>query len=103
LGSLLNVLKIPVSSQVLVYSATSLQLSYISVKYPRAIYFNDDVYVGHVRGGRIEVISVDPELGAIFSIFDIPLGPGQPTVVERSGRCMNCHANTATGEVPGLS
>jgi len=102
LESLFKVLKVPVSSQLLVYSATSLQLSYISVRYPRAIYFNEDIYVGHVRGGRLEVIAIDPELGAIFSIFDIPRGPGQPTVVERSGRCMNCHANAATGEVPGV-
>jgi hypothetical protein len=102
LGGLLKALNIPESSQVLVYSATSLQLAFISLGQPRAIYFNDDVYVGHVRGGRIEVISIDPNLGAIFSIFDIPRSKGQATVVERSGRCMNCHANDSTGKVPGV-
>ncbi len=102
LGGLLKALNVPASSQVLVYSATSLQLPFISLRQPRAIYFNDDVYVGHVRGGRIEVISIDPNLGAIFSIFDIPRSAGQATVVERSGRCMNCHANVSTGKVPGV-
>jgi hypothetical protein len=102
LGDLLKVLNVPASSQALVYSATSLQLSYISIEHPRAMYFNEDVYVGHVRGGRIEVISMDPELGAIFSIFDVPRKPGQPVTVERSERCMNCHANGSTGRVPGV-
>lgn len=102
LRGLLKVLEIPESSQTLVYSATSLQLANISVRKPRAIYFKDDVYVGHVRGGRIEVISMDPNLGAVFFIFDIPQRTGQPTVVERSGRCMNCHANLSTGKVPGV-
>src|SRR5438128_12351993 len=71
-ASLLKALDIPVSSQMLVFSTTSLQLSLISPSNPRALYFNDDIYVGYVPGGRIEVLSIDPELGAIFYIFDIP-------------------------------
>jgi hypothetical protein len=100
--SLLRHLGIPESSQLLCFSTTSLQLAFISLEQPRAIFFNDDVYVGVVRGGRIEVISIDPELGAIFSIFDVPRRPDQPVVVERSDRCMNCHANVSTGKVPGV-
>lgn len=102
LRGLLKILNVPESSQTLVYSATSLQLANISIRKPRAIYFNEDVYVGHVRGGRIEVISIDPNLGAVFFIFDIPGRAGQSVVVERSGRCMNCHANLSTGKVPGV-
>jgi len=100
--SLLRHLEIPESSQLLCFSTTSLQLAFISLEQPRAIFFNEDVYVGVVQGGRIEVISIDPELGAIFSIFDVPRRPDQPVVVERSGRCMNCHANVSTGKVPGV-
>ena len=99
--SLLKALGIPVSSQLLVFSTTSLQLRFITPSNPRALYFNEDVYVGYIPGGRIEIVSLDPELGAIFYIFDIPRGPG-PLRIERSDRCMNCHAGDDTGYVPGL-
>ena len=99
--SLLAVLEIPVSSQMLVFSTTSLQLRLITPSNPRAIYFNEEIYLGWVPGGRIEVLSLDPELGAIFYIFDPPR-EGVPLRVERSERCMNCHAGEDTGRVPGL-
>jgi len=102
LVSLLHALQVPVSSQMLVFSNTSLQLRLISPSNPRALYFNEDMYVGYVPGGRIEIVSLDPELGAIFYIFDIPRD-GQPPRVERSDRCMNCHAGPDTQEVPGLT
>ncbi len=102
LESLLRALKIPAASQMLVYSTTSLQLRLISPRTPRAIYFNDEIYLGYVQGGRIEIVSVDPELGAIFYIFDIPKGGARP-VADRSRRCMNCHADEDTREVPGIA
>src|SRR5438477_7425875 len=46
LRSVLAELKVPESSQVLVFSKTSLQRQRISPQRPRALYFNDDVYVG---------------------------------------------------------
>ena len=101
LTSLLSVLGVPASSQMLVFSTTSLQLSLISPANPRALYFNDEVYVGYIPGGRIEIVSVDPEWGGIFYIFDIPR-EGRPLQFERSDRCMNCHARDDTGQVPGL-
>ena len=101
LVSLLKALGVPASSQLLVFSTTSLQLRFITPSNPRALYFNEEVYVGFIPGGRIEIVSLDPELGAIFYIFDIPRGPGLMRV-ERSDRCMNCHANEDTGYVPGL-
>ena len=101
LASLLKALDIPVSSQMLVFSTTSLQLRFITPSNPRALYFNEDVYVGYIPGGRIEIVSLDPELGGIFYIFDIQRAPG-PLRIERSDRCMNCHAGEDTGYVPGL-
>ncbi len=101
LASLLQALEIPATSQMLVFSTTSLQLSLISPRNPRAIYFNEDAYVGYIPGGRIEIVSLDPELGGIFHIFDIPRD-GRPVRAERSERCMNCHAGADTGHVPGL-
>jgi hypothetical protein len=53
LPSLLKQLKIPIESQVLVFSKTSLQIHKISPTNPRAIYFNDSVYVGYVPGSSI--------------------------------------------------
>ena len=99
--SLLKALDISPATQTLVYSTTSLQLSRISPRNPRAIYFNEDVYVGWVPRGQIEIASIDPALGGIYYIFNIPRGPG-PIRVERSTRCFNCHAEFENGRVPGL-
>jgi len=99
--SLLRALKIPASSQTLVFSNTSLQLRLISPRNPRALYFNEDVYVGWVPGGQIEIASLDPALGGVFYIADIPR-EGQAPRFERANRCMNCHAEAGTREVPGL-
>jgi hypothetical protein len=101
LVSLLKALRVPTTSQILVFSTTSLQLRLISPANPRALYFNEDVHVGYIPGGRIEVVSMDPELGGIFYIFDIPRG-SDPIRLDRSDRCMNCHVNEDTEEVPGL-
>ncbi|MDR3403190.1 MAG: hypothetical protein P4L99_11900 [Chthoniobacter sp.] len=99
--SLLRALEVPATSQMLVFSTTSLQLRLITPANPRALFFNEDVYVGYIPGGRIEIVSIDPALGGIYYIFDIPRGP-EPIRVERSNRCMNCHAAEDTGNVPAL-
>ena len=70
LESLLAALEIDVSSQMLVYSQTSLQSRLIGPKTPRAIYFNDDVYVGSVPGAPIEIASLDPNLGPVFYLLE---------------------------------
>ena len=99
--SLLRALDVPASSQMLVFSTTSLQLRLITPANPRALFFNEDVYIGYIPGGRVEVVSLDPALGGIYYIFDIPRGT-EPLHAERSNRCMNCHAAEDTGFVPGL-
>lgn len=100
--SLLAALQVPVSSQMLVFSATSLQLPKISLRNPRALYFTDDLYVGWVPGGQIEIVSLDPDVGGVYYIMDVPRRPDAPLNIERSTRCMNCHGATDTGFVPGL-
>ncbi len=99
--SLLKALEVPVTSQMLVFSTTSLQLRFITPANPRALYFNEDTYVGYIPGGKLEIVSIDPALGGIFYILDIPRG-AEPFRAERSNRCMNCHAAEDTGHVPGL-
>jgi len=63
LPALLNELRIPRTSQSLVFSKTSLQLFLISPETPRAIYFSDDLYVGAVQASPIlEIAAMDPKL-----------------------------------------
>src|SRR5687768_8427348 len=64
LPSVLRNLNTPVSSQMLVFSKTSFQAPRIYPRIPRALYFNDNVSVGWVRGGDVlEIASVDPRQG----------------------------------------
>jgi hypothetical protein len=102
LRSLLVALKVPVTSQLLVTSATSLQKRLVSPRRPRAIYFNDDTYVGFVPGGQMEVVSIDPELGGIFYLFD-RFREGRLPRVKRADNCMTCHATRDMDETPGLA
>src|SRR6188768_3578834 len=67
LKSVLDLLQVPVESQVMVYTQTSLQAQHIRMNNPRAVYFNDSVSVGYIRGaGLIEVVAQDPKMGSIF-------------------------------------
>ncbi len=102
LTSLLEALNIPITSQIMVFSASSLQSEIINPRNPRALYFNEDTYIGWVPGGLIEIIAADPEMGPMFYVFD-RLRPGGPVPnVSRSTKCMNCHAGNATRRLPGL-
>jgi hypothetical protein len=72
LRSLLDAQDISKDSQTLVFSKTSLQAQHISRRNPRAIYFNDDTYVGWVRGSSLMEISTnDPKLGAAFDTVEM--------------------------------
>src|SRR5690606_11249157 len=87
LDSLLEELGIPKSSQVLVFSKTSLQRERIAPRTPRALYFNDDVYIGYIPGSPImEISAVDPKLGGIFYTLD-QHQPKSPKFV-RTDQCL---------------
>lgn len=101
LKALLDELRIPVSSQVIVFSKTSLQRRMITPDHPRAIYFNKDFYVGYVPGGLIEVIACDDPSGMMFYSFDPNKNPEERKFI-RDQECMTCHANHNTMDVPGL-
>jgi hypothetical protein len=101
LRSVLNELNVPVSSQVLVFSKTSLQLSRITPSRPRAIYFSDDAYVGWVqRGDVVELSAVDPTQGAIFYTLS-QKKTDRPDIRRDRGQCLICHASSRTQGVPG--
>lgn len=102
LPALLAALDIPVSSQGLIFSRTSLQTLDIAPWAPRAVYFNDDVYVGSVQDSPIlEIASIDPDDGAKFYTLaqDEQSGPH----VQRQGTlCLQCHESPVTEKVPGV-
>lgn len=101
LPSLLDALEIPISSQLLVFSKTSLQTSKISPRRPRAIYFNDEAYVGAVQhGGVLELSAVDPQQGAMFYSLDQKQAE-LPRIRRTSDKCLACHESRRTQGVPG--
>ena len=100
--SILRELKVPVESQLLVFSKTSVQRVRISPGHPRALYFSDDCYVGWVPGGLVEVAAIDPQLGPVFYTFD-PLERGRgPQRFRRDSSCLSCHAGNFTRDIPGV-
>ncbi|HAH48101.1 MAG TPA: hypothetical protein DCM07_25255 [Planctomycetaceae bacterium] len=101
LPAVLEALKIPVSSQTLVFSKTSLQVKHIDPQSPRALYFNDDLYVGYVRGGSVlEVSASDPKLGTVFYTMS-QSQTSHPAFVRKTFECTQCHASSMTQGVPG--
>jgi hypothetical protein len=103
LRPVLRALRVPVSSQTLVFSKTSFQFPKISPERPRALYFNDDVYVGRVHDApSLEFISFDAMQGAIFYILNDQ--PAEHPRFERAALdCVQCHvAANSTRGVPGV-
>jgi hypothetical protein len=98
---LLAELEIPVDSQTLVFSRTSLQRGVVSPGNPRAIYFNEETYLGWMPGGRVEIASSDPERGAVF-FFQRELERRDGPLFVRDKVCIQCHAGSATNFLPGL-
>jgi hypothetical protein len=100
LRSTLGALHVPIESQMLVYTQTSMQAPKINPENPRAIYFNDNVAVAWVRGGGVlEAWAQDPRQGTIFYTLD-----QEPSRSPRFGRrldCVTCHVTWETLGVPG--
>ncbi len=91
LPSVLEELDIPVSSQSLVFSKTSLQTQEIEPHRPRAIYFNDDVYVGFVLDGiALEIASIDPDDGVVFYTIDQSV-QDRVALARDELACFTCH------------
>lgn len=101
LHSVLEALDVPIESQVTVFSETSFQAHRITPTNPRAIYFNDTVAVGWVRGGDVlEVASLDPTQGVLF--YAIDQQPAERPQIQRNDQCLACHLSWDTLGVPGL-
>ncbi|MEL6106505.1 MAG: hypothetical protein AAFU85_10725 [Planctomycetota bacterium] len=101
LRSVLRELDIDVSSQTLVFSKTSLQLRRISPRHPRALYFNDDVYVGYCHNGDVlEIAATDAKQAATFYTLS-QRESVTPEFKRDKGTCLSCHATSRTQDVPG--
>lgn len=101
LRSLLTELAVPESSQMLVFSKTSLQRHRISPRTPRALYFSDDVYVGFCQFGDVlEISAVDPVLGAVFYTINQE-EEARPRVMRQGDNCLICHGSSQTKSIPG--
>jgi hypothetical protein len=90
LSSLLTNLNIPLSSQVLILSKSSAQMSGISPARPRAVYFNDEAYVGWVQEGGLELAAVDPKAGPFFYTLTQEENP-HPKLERHTNTCVGCH------------
>jgi hypothetical protein len=102
LRSLLRELNVPVSSQMLVFSKTSLQRQRINPRTPRGVYFGDDAYVGYCqKGDLLEVTAVDPQLGPVFYSLNQKKSE-KPRFQRQTDNCLICHASSFNQGYPGL-
>jgi hypothetical protein len=104
LRSALEALQIPVDSQLLVFSRASLQGRQINEQNPRALFFNDRVALGWVRGGDvIEVAAHDESAGVVFYTLEQRAdATTSPPQFKRVFQCLGCHLAGDTLGVPGL-
>ncbi|OYW19195.1 MAG: hypothetical protein B7Z55_09345 [Planctomycetales bacterium 12-60-4] len=97
----LEELDVRASSQVLVFSKTSLQRQFISPRTPRALYYNDDVYIGFCQNGEVLEVSVaDPQLGNVFYTLS-QSADAPPEFLRQTDNCLICHGGSQTRNIPG--
>ena len=83
------------------FSETSAQAEQISLRNPRALYFDDDLAIGWVRGAdALELAALDPQQGVIF--YTLEQRPAEKPQFTRDNSCLLCHQIWETFGVPGL-
>ena len=101
LPAVLEMLHVPVSSQMLVFSKTSVQRHNIDPGNPRALYFSDAIYVGYIPGApELEIAAVDPDLGTVF--YTVHQDKDEPVRFRRNNECLTCHGAARSMGVPGF-
>jgi len=101
LETTLEALHVPIESQMLVMSKTGIQGLYTAPDNPRAIYFNDAVTVGYIRGAPLLELAVqDPQQGVVF--YTVDQKPQTQPLFERRKDCLTCHQVLSTLHVPGM-
>jgi hypothetical protein len=101
LRSAIDALKLPLDSQLLLYSKGSLQGRQVSPSSPRALFFDDRVALGWVRDADLlEVAAHDARVGLVF--YTLEQRPAERPVFKREFRCLGCHMTGETSGIPGL-
>jgi len=101
LPSILQALRLPAASQLLVFTKSSVQASRISPRNPRAIFFDDTVTLGFIPGAEfLEFAAEDPRQGVVFYTLDQraaekPIMSGatsacRATTTDRRWKCPAC-------------
>lgn len=96
LPSLLDRLDVPVESQVLVFSKSSLQSTLIDPKRPRAIYFNDRITVGAIPGAPLLELTAIGKDGRL-RFYTLETGAKTWPRMEESSSCLSCHGGVVAG------
>lgn len=100
LRALLSALRVPIESQVLLFSKTGVQHAFTTPRNPRALYFNDRVVVGYIPGAPVlEIASHDPQQGIMF--YTLRQDAAAVTVT-RPDACLGCHVSANSLDVPGI-
>jgi hypothetical protein len=101
LSAVLHALDVPIASQVLVFTGTGIQGNLTGPRNPRALYFNDSVVVGYIRGAPfLELAAQDPQQGVIF--YTLPQTSGSRAALTRRDQCLSCHQSFTSLDVPGM-
>lgn len=102
LPAVLEALKVPVESQMVVFARDSLQQRIIYINNPRTIFFNDSVAVGWVHGEPfVEVAAQDSRQGIHF--YTLNQSDVHPTFARHDDQvCLTCHESYAALDIPGM-
>jgi hypothetical protein len=103
LRSVLDALNVPIESQMVVFSKTSVQMARVNPTNPRSLFFNDSVAVAWIRGDpTVEFAAEDPKQGVIFYTLD-EKPTDKPQFTRRTDQCLSCHFSHSTLLVPGMT
>jgi hypothetical protein len=101
LQSVLDALHVPIESQSVVFSKTSLQSHYISPTNPRAIFYSDNVSVAFIPDAPLlEIAALDPQQGVVF--YAIQQKQADRPQILRADSCLSCHESHDSLGVPGF-
>lgn len=101
LPALLQALNVPVESQLVVFSKTSLLARLISPPHPRTVFFNDSVVLTWIPGEPfVEFAAQDARQGVIFYTLD-DKPTAKPVITRHNQNCLICHNSLGSLGVPG--
>lgn len=100
LAGLLAALEIDPASQMLVFSKTSLQATWITPSRPRALYFDDETYVGFIPGAPVLEIATIGKDG-LTAFYTLEQRAQERVLPRRDASCVSCHDSQTTRDLPG--